>query len=212
MNLNPVSLGRDILNFLFPPLCPVCEERLSEEGICEVCWEDILKHLLLEPRVFYGFKVYSLFWYGGRVREAIEKMKYRGMKVLGEFFAVSLAEYVREEDVDVVVPLPIHPARIRERGFSQTDLIAKAMARELGVPFRRVIFRNRYTRPQALLGKEERGRNVKGAFSCLHPLKGETVLLIDDVITTGNTFYHAASALLKAGAGKVVGATLARGR
>jgi len=212
LKLDPVPVVRNLLNFLFPPLCPVCEERLSEEGICEVCWEDILKHLLLEPKVFYGFKVYSLLWYGGKVRDAIERMKYHGMRTLGEFFAVSLADYVQHEGVEVVVPVPLHPARVRERGFSQTDVIARAIARDLQIPFRKVLFRNRYTRPQALLGREDRGRNVSGAFSCLQKLNGETVLLVDDVITTGSTFYHAASVLIKAGAGRVVGATIARGK
>ncbi len=212
MRAKPLLLGKYLLNFLFPPLCPVCEERLSEEGICEVCWEDILKHLLLEPKVFYGFPVYSLLWYGGRVREAVERMKYHGMRTLGEFFAAALADYAKDEGVEVVVPVPLHPARVRERGFSQTDLIARAMAKELGVPFRRVLFRNRYTRPQALLGREDRSKNVSGAFSCLRKLSGEVVLLVDDVITTGSTFYHAASTLVKAGAGRVVGATIARGR
>ncbi len=205
------SLWEPLVNFVFPPLCRVCEERLSEEGICEVCWEDILKNLLLEPKTFYGFRVYSLFRYGGKVREAIEQMKYGGIRAIAEVFAPSLAELLKEESPDVVVPLPLHPARVRERGFSQTVLLAKLMGRELSVPVKKVIFRRRYTRPQALLSADERSKNVAGAFSCLYRLSGERVVLVDDVITTGNTFYHAASALLSAGAGEVIGATIARG-
>jgi len=73
------------------------------------------------------------------------------------------------------------------------------MGRELGIPVKRVIFRRRYTKPQALLSADERGKNVAGAFACLSRLSGEKVVLVDDVITTGNTFYHAASALILAG-------------
>ncbi len=202
---------REVLDFLFPPICPVCEGRLASGKVCDVCWGELLRSQVFEPKQYFGFKVYSLFRYRGRVREAIERMKYGGMRVLAELFAEALSEYLRVEAPDAIVPLPLHPARIRERGFSQTRVIAEALGRELGIPVKRVIYRRRYTRPQALLKAEERITNVKGAFACLETLNGEKVVLVDDVITTGNTFYQAASALLDAGAGEVVGATLARG-
>ena len=202
---------REVLDFLFPPICPVCEGRLASGKVCDECWEELLKSQVFEPKQYFGFRVYSLFRYRGRVREAIERMKYGGMRVLAELFAEALSEYLRVEAPDIIVPLPLHPARIRERGFSQTRVIAEALGRELGIPVKRVIYRRRYTKPQALLKAEERATNVEGAFACLKALNGERVVLVDDVITTGNTFYQAASALLDAGAGEVVGATLARG-
>jgi len=200
-----------IFDFLLPPICPVCEDSLSEGGVCSDCWDDLLSSLVLEPKTYFGFRVYSLFLYRGRVREAIERMKYKGMFAIVSTFAPSLAEYVREERPDMVVPIPLHPARRRERGFSQTELIARAVASELGIPVVRVLFRRRYTAPQALLDAKGREENLRGAFGCLRPLRGERVLLVDDVITTGNTFYRAASVLVGAGASLVVGGTLARG-
>jgi len=199
------------LEFLYPPICTVCESKLAEDGICEGCWEDLLEKLLDKPKLYFGFKVFSLFLYEGKVRRAIERMKYSNMRTLATKFAGFLAEYLKDEGLDLVVPVPLHPARRRERGFSQTRLIGKVLAHELGLPMRFVLFRNRYTSPQALLGASERASNLRGAFSYKECLNGESVLLVDDVITTGYTFYEAASELLKAGASRVVGGTLARG-
>ncbi len=201
-----------VRDFLFPPLCVVCEEEVVDGDVCEGCWREIVREVLFEHQVFFGFRVYSLFHYGGRVKDVISGFKYRGFLQLAESFVPALAENLKTEGIDLIVPLPLHPARRRERGFSQTEVIARLLSKEMGLPVRRVLFRWRYTKPQALLKAERRKENVKGAFAHMERLKGERVLLVDDVITTGYTFFYAASELLRAGAGGVVGATLARGR
>ena len=116
-------------------------------------------------------------------------------------------------EVDVVVPVPLHPSRLHERGYNQSALLAEALAKRLN---RRVdgtsLIRTRDTAHQARLSGDERRNNLKGAFAVPNAqfIRGRTVLLIDDVMTTGATLSHCARALLDAGAARVWCATVAR--
>ena len=105
--------------------------------------------------------------------------------------------------LDIVVPVPLHRRRARSRGFNQSELLARAVARPLGLPLAcRVLRRARDTPAQSALPAAARRRNVRGAFRCRR-LAGEHVLLVDDVLTTGATAEAAARALLDAGAARV---------
>ncbi len=164
-----------------------------------------------EYKFFLGFKVYSLFRYEGVVRKILHSMKYGGFKSIAERVSLYMAHLVEKEDFNLVVPVPIHPARKRERGFSQTDILAHSIARILKKPVGRPVFRHSYRKPQAKLGRlEQRFRNIAGAFGCLWPVKNAKVLLVDDVITTGATFVEVAGTLRENGAVNVVGLTVAR--
>ncbi|MEO0215098.1 MAG: phosphoribosyltransferase family protein [candidate division WOR-3 bacterium] len=110
------------------------------------------------------------------------------------------------------MPIPLHPARVRERGFSQTFELAKVLSKELKKPLKEYIFRHSYRKAQAnISSRDDRMRNVKGVFSYFVRINKERVLLVDDVITTGYTFYEAARTLIEAGARDVIGITLAKG-
>jgi Predicted amidophosphoribosyltransferases len=165
--------------------------------------------VLFDFDYFRGFKVYSLFRYSGKVKDLI-KMKYSGFRGIIKLFSNHLASLVSNEDFDVITPVPLHPARVRERGFSQTLEMAKILSLRLGKTLREYIFRHSYRKVQASLSYEERGKNVKGAYSFLKPIPRERILLVDDVITSGYTFYECAKTLLEAGAEDVIGLTLAR--
>lgn len=143
----------------------------------------------------------------------IRGLKYHGQlpagRVLGEVLARELAR--RHVTADVLIPMPLHPRRLRERGFNQATEIARRLAARGGIPLRgRRLQRVRETAPQSGLGRAERRRNMRGAFRVAAPVAGQRVALVDDVVTTGSSTEEAARALLRAGAREVVVWTVAR--
>jgi ComF family protein len=142
-------------------------------------------------------------------------LKFERVEPLGAWFAGQLAEVVRREGIlaDVVVPVPLHRQRERERGYNQADLVARPLARKLGLPYRAVLLVRNKPRPDKhILSLEERWDSVRGAFAT-HPgskVDKLCVLLVDDVMTTGATLDACAKALRGAGAKSVIGLTVAR--
>jgi ComF family protein len=137
------------------------------------------------------------------------------MEPLGVWFAERLAEVVKAEglDADVVVPVPLHRDRERERGYNQADLIARPLAKRLNLPHRAVLLVRTRPRPdKQVLSLEERWESVRGAFATRPGSQVDNlrVLLVDDVMTTGATLDACSRALLDAGARSVIGLTVAR--
>ena len=123
------------------------------------------------------------------------------------------------ESKPIIIPVPLHPKRQKLRGFNQSELIAKEVSKRFGLPFsKRIVIRKKLTKPQAELKKKERLQNMTNAFSpspevlriSKKPLKGRSVLLIDDVWTTGSTMQACAKVLKSLGAEKIWAFTLAR--
>jgi ComF family protein len=182
-------------------------ERGAEALICPECRDRS-----------YGFdRVRSYALYKGSLVQAIVLLKFERMEPLGRWFADRLAEVATREalatGIDVVVPVPLHRQRERERGYNQADLIAKPLARTLGLPYRTVLLVRTKPRPDKhILSLEERWESVRGAFATRPGSKVDNlrVLLVDDVMTTGATLDAAARALRGAGAKSVIGLTVAR--
>ena len=158
-------------------------------------------------------------FYCGPLREAIHQFKYRDVTVLavplGQLMALAWSELApKEQDLDAIVPVPLHPRRERERGYNQATLLARELGVNLGRPVvEDVLHRTRATAPQVNLNPRDRQANVQGAFRCEDlRLTGRRLLLVDDVCTTGATLEAAASALRQAGAAAVWAYTLARTR
>jgi ComF family protein len=127
---------------------------------------------------------------------------------LGRLLARALGDGAR---ADCVLPIPLSPERRAERGYNQSELLAAALVQELSLPLAAdLLVRVRHDAPQQSLALDARRRNVRGAYAAARPLSGETVLLIDDVMTTGATLDEAADALVAAGAGEVRVAVVAR--
>lgn len=144
-------------------------------------------------------------------------LKFEQLEPLGEWFARRLAELVRREGeamaADVVVPVPLHRDRERERGYNQAALVSKALARQLRLPHKAVLLMRTRPRPdKQVLSLEERWQSVRGAFATRPGSQVDKlrVLLVDDVLTTGATLDACARALLDSGAKSVLGLTVAR--
>ncbi len=161
----------------------------------------------------------SAGYYSGPLVEAIRRFKYDCQmalwRPLGRLMVEALedgAGAVDPETVDVVCAVPLHESRLRERGFNQSELIAEVVAERIEKPLKRLLRRMRPTLPQVDLPAESRAANVRGAFEAdLHEvIEGKTVLVIDDLFTTGATMIECARALRRAGAQEVRVLTLAR--
>jgi len=158
----------------------------------------------------------SVAYIEGPAREALHALKYHGRLVLAEPLGSLMATHWRRyaDPVDVVVPVPLHVTRLRERGYNQAALLAREMARQAGLPLdERTLTRQRATVSQVDLNAQQRKENVHAAFRCADGrLAGQRVLLIDDVCTTGATLEACAAALYAGGAVHVQALTLARAR
>jgi ComF family protein len=176
---------------------------LDAEGRCALCRGGLR-----------GFDAaYCFGAYEGELRKLIHLYKYGRIKTLarplGDLLAAALP---RDREFDAVVPVPLHWRRQWQRGFNQSELLARAIARRTGVPVVKALRRVQATVAQASLSNTSRRRNVAAAFRCKRPLlvEGKRILLIDDVMTTGATAASCAQALKRAGARKVTLLTVAR--
>jgi ComF family protein len=180
------------------------EARLDAEGVCGLCRTGVVQ---FDAAYSYGD-------YDGTLRGLIHLMKYDGVKVLAGGFGVWLAEAMpRNARFDAIVPVPLHWRRYFQRGFNQSELLARELGRRTGLPVRtEVLRRERGTGKQSLLADMERWANVKGAFAVRRGarVEGQRLVLIDDVLTTGATLNDCARALKEAGAAHVSTLTLAR--
>ena len=147
------------------------------------------------------------FEYAYPVDHLIRALKFRGERVYARVLGTLLAQAhqaVRHELPDLIVPMPLHSMRYRERGFNQAQEIARFAARRLGVGVdTRSLLRRVATQEQSGLSVLERRKNVRGAFEAVRSLRGRRVALVDDVLTTGSTALAASTALMEAGAAEV---------
>jgi ComF family protein len=202
------------------PFCPPCAESLVPVPPgCPVCGEPGDEALLpgLRPRRCRPCRerappfaaARAPYLHGGALCEAIHRLKYDGAEELARTLAV-LFEGCEPPRAHVVAPIPLHPARLRARGYDQAGLLARELAKRLRLPARDLLERVRPTRPQVGLDRVRRQANVGGAFRASPRAAGLRVCLVDDVFTTGATAAAAARALLDAGASRVEVRTLAR--
>lgn len=180
--------------------CPRCALPSPAAAVCGSC--------LNRPPHFDA--TLALWRYEFPCDRLVQALKYRAQLALAGFFARSLVSLPLPE-VDVVLPMPLHPKRLAGRGFNQALEIARGLARNLGRPIEpRGVLRVKDTPPQAELPYEERAKNVRGAFLCKLDLSGASVAVLDDVMTTGATLNELARTLKRAGATRVENFVIAR--
>jgi ComF family protein len=153
------------------------------------------------------------FEFAGPVRVAVHRLKYGHEHARAAWGAVALAETLRELawPVDLIVPVPLHAARERERGYNQSEKLAARLSYLSRAPIEHALVRRRATTPQVTLDAEQRYANVAGAFDASMSLRQCSVVLVDDVLTTGATINDCARACLAAGAREVRALTVATG-
>jgi competence protein ComFC len=186
------------------PVCQSCGLPITRPGLCPACADSHLPYKAIRSWVVFE----------GPIRHAIHTLKYRRNAALGEALAPQLAGYVSELGwrVDLVVPVPLSKQRMKERGYNQASLLARPLAAIQGWRYSsQVLVRTCETRSQVGLSPLERKVNISGAFRA-EPImaEGKTILLMDDVVTTGATLAACSDALGKAGAQTIYGLTLAR--
>jgi ComF family protein len=194
-----------ILNILLPMRCAMCKQPLSgtEHGVCHKCLNR------LEP-VFEG-NILHLGKYQGGLEKAVRALKFAEARVVAAPLGKYLGQAIKTVwKTDVVIPIPLHSTRTRQRGYNQAELLAQAVALELGVPMLRALQRTRATKQQARLDRTERLKNLEDAFAVQKSVRDLEVLLVDDVHTSGTTLTEASLCLIEAGAKRVRLAVLAR--
>lgn len=218
---------RYLLNFLYPNRCPVCEAFLSaDEMLCESCSEKILMHhedychycgkvacICKHTTLHYDRAVVCSGYTNGTV-SAIVHLKKADNTNFAYFAAGILAARLQDNplyrEIDCVMPVPMHIAKKRQRGYNQATVISKEIARLLGLPHREdVLFKQASQKEQHRLNAQERAKNVD-SFGCKDcRLDGMRILLCDDVLTTGNTMSRCAALLKENGAAAVIAAAAA---
>lgn len=232
---------RGLVSLFYPTCCAVCREPVDgAETLCAACMEkaphilppfcakcsqpfagaisDLFTCVNCEDRILHFDAAVSCYRSRGAVRKVIHDFKYGRQLHLRHLAGRWLVETLEDPRLagrrfDCIVPVPLHAARKRERGFNQAELLALELQRQSDLPVREMLQRIRYTTTQTQFDRSERMENLKGAFRLRRGchVQGLRVLLVDDVLTTGSTLSECAKVLKKAGALSVHAATAARG-
>jgi len=211
-----VSFIDDLLSILFPRVCQACGDHLvrNENLICSACYVAIPKtgfHLErnnFAEKLFWGrcnvekAAAWAYYIRGGRMTRLIYRFKYNGIKEigleLGRIYGIALTESGFMNEIDVILPVPLHQSKERRRGFNQSRVLAESIAEVSGKPVNNeALLRVTRTETQTVRSRIERWRNVEGIFTLGNHevIENKHVLLVDDVITTGSTIDACVTAL-----------------
>jgi len=227
-----ISLLRPLYQFIYPPTCLACEAHLNddERKICNKCWSSVRR--LSRADSLYQEKLGELtsggyisglasvfhFEKDGTLQNVVHQLKYNGMTSigveLGKLVGESLYPMLGDEAITGVVPVPLYPAKERERGYNQSEFIAKGVNNVTGLKvFPHLLKRTRHTKTQTKLNAQERKENVAEAFelNSHHSslISHSSFLIVDDIITTGATIDECAKVLKEHGAEKIFAASIA---
>ena len=228
-----------ILKLLWPEICPFCG-KVYAKGICPACEMKLRELTIHQPRcmkcgkpvrraeqefchdctvtIHHFDRGRALWLHKPPVSNSIYQFKYHNQRAFGKYYARAMAKQfervVREWNPDCIIPIPLHKKRKRKRGYNQAQLLAQDLGRMLHISVETsVLKRSRYTNPQKKLNHRERKKNLKDAFTVVGRLEHvKSVLLIDDIYTTGNTIDEAAKKLKQAGVQEVYFLTISIGQ
>lgn len=214
------AIAKSLLDFLFPPRCAGCRAVTEAPAPwCERCLRQIVAVRALPlpgPALCSLRSVHALCRYEGGVKASLHALKFHDKPQRAQALTFLLEQFAPEEalrGVQAIVPAPLSERRERARGYNQTERIFRPWAKRRALPWHDALVRTRETVPQYGLSRAERRANVKGAFALADgaAFRGETVLLVDDIFTTGATLLACAEILKRAGAKEVRGLVLASG-
>jgi ComF family protein len=213
-----MRLLKDLFYLFYPKLCVVCEDNLveNETTICTLCRHDLPLTNFLDYRenkvtqTFYGRilieKAFSLLFYRkkGVTQKLIHDLKYKGNEEIGIFFGNWLGEILKEnnefKNIDFIIPVPLHPKKLRERGYNQVSKFGETVSKHLNIIYlENNLVRISSTKTQTFKARFERFNNIETKFLLTNPsfFDNKNILLIDDVITTGATLEACAKEFLK---------------
>jgi competence protein ComFC len=206
------NILKPVVDSIFPPVCFLCDSFLENNRkiVCNSCWSNQksltdkqiqeIKKVIIKNN--YG-DIYMLFDFTEDFQKIIHLLKYERCLTLGYYFASELVSKFKESfflKYDIIIPVPLHPIKYRERGYNQSFEIIKHLP---GNKSKDTLRRKKQTQSQTKLSREERIQNVSQAFECKSRLDSTKILLFDDIITTGSTLNECGNELLKCGASKV---------
>lgn len=217
---------KDLLHLVFPPRCILCDEVLDmlHEVVCEPC--EINRFLntgkkcgiCSRPLDFNGIcdlcsskreiriPGYGLLAYEGIIHTCMYRLKYGGRQDVGKALGRMMAKYCPPslKQVDAIIPIPLHKERLKERGYNQAEVLAYEISKELNIPLNtQDLIRVKNSKPQSQLSPQSRKNNLKDAFILNNAVDYKSILLVDDIYTTGNTMNTCAKILIEAGVEKV---------
>jgi ComF family protein len=227
------------LDFFLPAACLLCAQHLEDSNsfaICNQCMTEAAplgsahcclcaqpfpdattSHLcgvcLKHPPDFS--RVHAACRYQGSIKDAVHRLKYRNQLALAKPLGMMLVDTIRnsapECSLDCIVPVPLHPQRLKHRGYNQAVEISRPLTRQLGLPMETgLLQRSRRTPPQQGLSAAQRSRNVRKAFALAGQVGGSRILLVDDIMTTGETVRECCRTLMQGGAAEVQVAVVGR--
>ena len=198
------------LKFIYPStaVCMGCGDAsgLSREWLCADCGR-FLARSRLGARMDGELDGMAVAYpYKGPAGGMVRNLKFRGVSQMSGWMADAMIEVyasIQPTGAEMVASVPMHPRRLKKRGFNHSEILARAVAERIGLPYENLLIRTRNTPQQARLDGEERRKNLENAFEAVRPLEGRRILLVDDVYTTGETARECARTLRRAGAANV---------
>lgn len=229
------DLAQDLLDFIYPRLCYVCEATLPRGASlkCPKCQHQLVitdMHLRMTNEVtdrlagrldlIFGAAMYR-FYKGGAVQQMVHRWKYGGYREIGQYLGEEYGQHLREvdslQDLDGIIPVPLHPAKLRWRGYNQAETFAAGLASSMSVPVRSdLVIRKKRSVSQTKKGREQRLLTLMESFTWRRPggpgIMGGHFLLVDDILTTGATIEAFARPFLELPAVRLSLVTVALGQ
>lgn len=209
----------NLLELIYPDVCAFCN-KIQKESLCKKCEEKIKKYkkdIVIRSKNNYFEELISIFKYEGLIREKIIQYKFQDKSYIYNTFAKIILKNEKVcgllKKYDIIIPVPIHRKRKLQRGYNQTQLIAKEIAKNIDIKLcDDVLVKSKNTIAQSKLNKNKRKQNIKNAFKVLNleKIQGKNILLFDDIFTTGSTVNECSKILKKAGAKTVGVLTIAK--
>ena len=203
-----------VIAAFLPKRCPYCNAPIKvSDNICNDCAEKV-KAEVLEKYAAGGYKCKSPFLYKGIYKKALLNFKFHSRPAAAQSLAIPLAACIKsgygDLRFDCVTCVPMHKNQLRKRGYNQSELLAKEVCKLLELPYRELLTKAKENQPQHNLNHTQRRNNVKGVYKAVNAdsFQDKTILLIDDVLTTGYTLGECCKVLKKAGAQRVYCAAL----
>ena len=208
-----------MLNLIYPNVCGICD-KICKENLCKKCelklQEHVINNVIVNNNKYFD-NLISIFKYEGIVREKIIEYKFGEKAYLYKTFARIMLKsekaYGILKNYDIIIPVPIHKKRKLQRGYNQTELIAREIAKNINVTLQtNVLIKTKNTEVQSLLTKRQRSQNVKNAYNTRNTerIKDKKIILFDDIYTTGSTVRECSKTLKKAGAKEILVLTVAK--